>query len=64
MCHADVGMYRIEWLPEPDATGEVQELRSNAQDVCVDWDRFYAWAEGRALLGDRYVQAPAWDVKS
>ena len=60
MCHADTGLYRVEWLKEPNEEGEVHELRSNGETTCVDWDKFYDWAEKRALPTERSVKAPGW----
>ena len=55
-------MYRVDWLKEPNALGEHREIRSNAQQKCVNWNQLYEWAEKRALLGDRYFRAPNWQV--
>ena len=57
MCRADVGMSSVHRLEHANSSID-QQMESNAQSVCVDWNRFDSWSRPRALTGERFIRAP------
>jgi len=62
MCHADVGMYSVEWIEDPVDRVDKQ-LKSNAQSMCVDWDQFDSWGRERAVYGKRVIHRKGTNVE-
>ena len=58
MCHADVGLFSVEWVGDSSQGIEGKRLRSNADSLCVDWDAIDKWARKRALEKGNFYLLP------
>ncbi|KAI9711311.1 MAG: hypothetical protein M1820_002298 [Bogoriella megaspora] len=55
MCHADLGLFSVEWVGDSSQGAEGKNLRSNAHSICVNWEALDAWARNRALEKGKFL---------